>query len=106
MKHFQQPFLSSKGYTTGGFVGNLTYTVAETGLSRGFSFYEDHDISPMGVLGSSALGGRVVLPALANGHIDHPDDAINRKESAQVGGQWLRWLDRQPKGQPFFAFLN
>ncbi len=43
-------FLSSRGYATAGFVANSTYATAETGLHRGFAHYEDHDISPKGVL--------------------------------------------------------
>ena len=39
-------FLSSKGYDTAGFVGNLDYCSRETGLARGFAHYDDYPITP------------------------------------------------------------
>ncbi len=100
-------YLASRGYATGGFVANLTYTGAETGLARGFLHYDDHDISPTGVLLCSVLGSRILWPALAIGEqVGHPDELPNRKDAAGVGRSCLDWLEHKPEGRPFFAFLN
>ena len=87
-------YLSSRGYSTGGFVANLYYASAETGLGRGFSRYEDHDISPAGILQCSTLVGRTI------------QTSAYRKDAAQVGRQFLSWVEGVPEGRPFFAFLN
>ena len=57
-------FLAAHGYATAGFVANTTYCSAETGLARGFAHYEDHDLSPQGILCTSALGRRLIWPGL------------------------------------------
>ena len=38
--------LSDQGYATGGFVANRWYCTREFGLARGFTHYEDYQLSP------------------------------------------------------------
>ncbi len=100
-------YLSSRGYATAGFVANRTYAGAESGLARGFSHYEDQDLSPSGILLSSALGGRILGPLLAGeGCIGHPDELPDRKDAAEVCDELLAWLADRPRERPYFAFLN
>jgi arylsulfatase A-like enzyme len=87
-------FLGSRGYDTGGFVGNLIYTTRESGIGRGFDRYDDHDTSLAGIIRSSTLVERTTLMS---------DD---RKDADQVSAQLLQWLGTTPGDRPFFAFLN
>jgi arylsulfatase A-like enzyme len=100
-------FLTAGGYATAGFVANRTYAGAETGLDRGFSHYEDHEVSPLGVLRCSALGGRIIWPLIARDEcVGHPDELPDRKDAAEVCDELLGWLAGRPGDRPFFAFLN
>jgi arylsulfatase A-like enzyme len=100
-------YLSARGYATGGFVANRTYAGAETGLARGFAHYEDHDLSPLGVLRCSSLGGRILWPLIAGeGCVGHPDEIPDRKDAAEVRDELLGWLAHRPRDRPYFAFLN
>jgi arylsulfatase A-like enzyme len=100
-------FLGSNGYATAGFVGNISYCGAETGLDRGFAHYEDHDLSPASLLWLTAVGRMVLCPIFA------PQDARAgghtvvhlRKDAARIRGDLMHWLDRQGN-RPFFAFVN
>lgn len=118
--------LRDQGYATGGFVANTLYCSAETGLSRGFIHYEDHDLSPLAVLHSAAFG-RVVLAKLVAfvaqqagvGVRLFSSDATAStttgagvtpparpyKDSSRLCRDALRWLD-QHEGRPRFLFLN
>jgi arylsulfatase A-like enzyme len=100
-------FLRSKGYATGGFVANVPYAGAETGLSRGFSHFVDHDTSLAGVFKCSTLGSRVIWPVVAlDPRVGVSAETVSRKDAALVGRQLLDWLDDQPRDQPYFAFMN
>jgi arylsulfatase A-like enzyme len=57
--------LASRGYATAGFVANLHYTAADSGLGRGFARYEDFRTTPAEVLAITRLGDR--LKELARG---------------------------------------
>jgi arylsulfatase A-like enzyme len=100
-------FLADNGYATAGFVANTTYCGAETGLARGFAHYEDHDLSLMGIVRTSALGQRVLWKGLVTGSgwaggrlLAEP-----HKDASRIGGELLAWVDRRDR-RPFFAFLN
>lgn len=101
-------FLGSQGYDTAGFVANLTYTSAETGLSRGFAHYEDHRLLVDDLIRGSALGSRIVWETVAAvGHwTGHPVPNFTRKNAEEVNGQFLGWLSKRPTDRPFFAFVN
>lgn len=102
--------LSSRGYTTGGFVANSFYAGYEHGLSRGFVTYEDYRPSPGQVLVSSSLGRlvgcfnrigwgcRLRKPL---GYFELP----GRKTVEHVNAEFLAWIETL-EDRPFFAFLN
>ncbi len=96
--------LARNGYLTAGFVGNLVFTSAETGLVRGFLTYEDYTLSLQQTLLSCALGRRLsssdVLRRVLGSH-----DVLNRKSAETVADQFLAWHARGVR-RPFFAFLN
>ena len=94
--------LGEHGYRTGGFVANLLYCTAETGLSRGFSRYEEYPVSFRMVLLSSFLT-RMIADQIRNLTGD-PQDLV-RKSAEQVNREFLAWLS-DGEGRPFFAFLN
>ena len=100
-------FLAAHGYATAGFVANTTYCSAETGLARGFAHYEDHDLSPLGILCTSALGRRLLWDGLVSAGLwlGHDLRAELRKDAAQINRDLLAWLKTTDK-RPFFAFLN
>jgi arylsulfatase A-like enzyme len=96
--------LARHGYMTGGFVGNLTFAAAETGLVRGFLDYVDYPVSLGQTLASCALGRRVsgysALRRLLGWH-----ELVNRKDAAMVAQEFLDWQAGLPR-RPFFAFVN
>jgi arylsulfatase A-like enzyme len=106
-------WLAGNGYATAGFVSNTTYTGAETGLARGFSHYEDHDLSPRSILCTTALGQRFFWQGLLQVKKFLGCDLFDlnelyfayRKDASRINHDLLAWIDRQDK-QPFFAFLN
>jgi arylsulfatase A-like enzyme len=90
------------GYRTGGFVANMNYASAETGLARGFVHYEDYPLSKMYLRRATALGyfldtwRAAVKPGRRSRAI---------KPACRLSADFLAWLD-QTQGRPFFAFLN
>lgn len=97
-------FLGSRGYQAAGFVANLGYVSAETGLSRGFSHYEDYPIS-VGQAASSSTLVRTIADNFRLRTLLQNDQHLNRKTADQVNAEALRWLDRE-RSRPFFLFLN
>jgi arylsulfatase A-like enzyme len=97
-------FLSARGYQAAGFVANLGYTSAETGLARGFSHYEDYPIS-VGQAASSSTLVRTIADNFRLRTLLQNDQHLNRKTADQVNTEALRWLDRE-RSRPFFLFLN
>jgi arylsulfatase A-like enzyme len=91
--------LEQHGYRTAGFVANAQYCSYETGLARGFSYYEDYPVNPGRILFSSTLGKLVGLSPFFRYR------AV-RKRAAEVNREFLSWLDRDREPRPFFAFLN
>jgi arylsulfatase A-like enzyme len=100
-------FLAANGYATGGFVANTTYCGAETGLARGFARYDDHDLSPLGILSTTAFGQRVGRPALvqAGSWVGVGLTPDPRKDAAGATRAVLDWTGRVGR-RPFFAFVN
>lgn len=93
--------LHSRGYATAGLVANLDYCTAKTGLSRGFSTYEDN-FGTVTDMVSETFYGRMLLDRLPLlGYYDHP----GRKPAAEVNREFFLWLDAN-RGVRFFAFLN
>ena len=95
--------MRDRGYTTAGFVSNVGFTRAETGLGRGFIHYEDFVFSPGLLLQSSSI----VRTLLSHGSFRKAIgfyDLLGRKNAARMSQDLLRWIDRQDR--PFFAFVN
>lgn len=116
-------FLKSRGYATAGFIGNTMYCASDSGLSRGFTHYEDFIFPEFtalktGVLMNRVLGvfGKVLpfveaRPTLAGlqPHVQRiwRSFVYDRKGAATVNREFLDWLSRRPEpSRPFFAFLN
>ncbi len=94
--------LRSEGYSTGAFVSSAGLDGHATGLSRGFTVYDDG-------LGASRRGGnRLALPTLwrwlSRGGKGPPPDAVARSASETVKrlGEWMSWHH----GENQFAWLH
>jgi arylsulfatase A-like enzyme len=113
-------YLGEHGYATAGFVGNVTYCSQETGLARGFTYYEDYILEKLAPLRTSGLvdnlAGSITrtIPAL-NMSVLRPFQQFmvhwfeigKRKDARSIQHAFLSWLShRQETGRPFFAFLN
>ena len=113
-------YLREQGYATAGFVANVQYCASDTGLSRGFTHYEDYVFQRLSPLTTSVMveefyrtilltGGRNesgVLHALEN-VMSYWINAKIRKEAAVINRDFVRWLDqRRQIERPFFVFLN
>ena len=89
--------LSARGWSTGGFVGNLSYCSHVYGLDRGFARYVDYFVDPWSIAWHTGLG-RKILPDAVHG--------IRVRNSAKtVTDAFLDWLPTTGE-RPFFAFLN
>jgi arylsulfatase A-like enzyme len=113
-------YLGAHGYATAGLVSNVQYCSYDTGLDRGFTYYEDYVVDKLSVLRMSVVvdhlltdfvfvGTRIgagVLPSINwLGWLSSPD-AI-RRDAKSINQGFLRWLDRRAEpDRPFFAFLN
>jgi arylsulfatase A-like enzyme len=113
-------YLTTRGYATAGFVANLPYCGADTGLERGFAHYQDYIFPGLTAFKLAALVDRPVEGLLAIHHFlwGHVGLEIgtellqlfyagNRKPATAINREFLDWLSsrRQPE-RPFFAFLN
>ena len=99
--------LRDHGYATAGFVGNTYFCNRWFGLDRGFLHYEDVEVCLIEIIRSSDMGRALmsnVAPSIFTR--DRPYAYFNRKDAATINHDMLSWLDGQPKGRPFFAFLN
>jgi arylsulfatase A-like enzyme len=113
-------YLRSKGFATAGFVANLFYCGADTGLARGFTDYRDYIFPELSALKMASLIGRPIegLRAIDDHLSTRIDstffrsliskfDAGRRKPAAVVNRELLNWLSRRDQpGRPFFAFVN
>jgi arylsulfatase A-like enzyme len=115
--------LGSRGYATAGFVANTMYCASDSGLGRGFTFYQDYIFPELTAFKSAILVRQVLMGMQAIWY--SLDDwlefarlrpyvtrlwrslAIDRKGAAVVNREFLAWLSHrvQPE-RPFFAFLN
>ena len=113
-------YLGSRGYATAGFVANMFYCGADSGLGRGFTRYQDRIFPQLSPFKPAALvdrpieglraihqflRGRASVSFLSD--LIRPFDAGIRKPAALVSRELLGWLSarRQPE-RPFFAFVN
>ncbi len=111
-------YLGSRGYATAGFAANIGYCSYDTGLSRGFTHYEDYwaDLEHFRPLRTAVLFKRawdftLDLARLCGDNRLQPVleflVAPYRKDAATVSRQFTQWLSQpQEPHRPFFAFLN
>jgi arylsulfatase A-like enzyme len=106
-------YLSERGYTTAGFVGNACVANAWYGLDRGFAryedFYENTTVTGLEVLRSSRLGSAFLMSKIGQKVIRWmvtPPKYVYRKSAAMINRDALAWLDRKRSDRPFFMFLN
>jgi arylsulfatase A-like enzyme len=98
--------LTSIGYATAGFAANLHYCSYEFGVTRGFGYYRDYDVSVNEMWRSSALSSAfgLWLVQRLGGY-----SAPGRLLADRMNERLLAWFDndrlRDPK-RPFFAFVN
>lgn len=97
--------LAANGYRTAGITGNVFATSRESGLSRGFSHYDDYGLISAGdIAQATALGRRFVTREKWRARLGFRR-ALGSKDAVRINDQFLHWLDRDPD-RPFFAFLN
>jgi arylsulfatase A-like enzyme len=116
-------FLGTHGFATAGFIANTWYCGQSSGLSRGFTHYEDYifpNLTALMTCGmvSRALGNYEVVIHFTRDNLQNIGflDAVefihelltsNRKDAAEVNRELLDWLSsRDQPSRPFFAFLN
>jgi arylsulfatase A-like enzyme len=116
-------YLRARGYATAGFVANLSFCAADSGLARGFTTYRDFSFPALTVLHVAAIVNRLVdglqvLDSICTDRLQLPYLKIpaelawqlfaqDRKEGAVIRREFLDWLSqRQQPDRPFFAFLN
>ncbi|HEV8363275.1 MAG TPA: sulfatase, partial [Gemmatimonadaceae bacterium] len=98
--------LTSIGYETSGFAGNLRYCTYEYGLARGFGYYRDFDVSLPEMFRTSTLTRSLVFWL---GHRRVGYNSAGRNSAERLNERFFDWLDDDGKRdakRPFFAFMN
>jgi arylsulfatase A-like enzyme len=96
--------LRSRGYRTGGFIGNWYHINRESGLSHGFTHFSDLDRSGEQMLRGSALV-RWLSSRRSIREVIGLYETLGRKDARQVNRETLRWVGRD-SSRPFFAVVN
>jgi arylsulfatase A-like enzyme len=116
-------YLGARGFATAGFVANTTYCARDTGLSRGFTHYDDYILPQLSGLKTAVVVNRALasfrsIAAAITARSEfgwlRPYTAQitapffgDRKGAAVVNREFLKWLERRAQPErPFFAFLN
>ncbi len=116
-------YMREHGFATTGFVANTMFCGRSSGLSRGFTYYEDFIFPEWTVIKTAVLANRTlglfgrllsIIEARSSLAWMRPSahrlwrSLVNdRKGAASVNREFLRWLSRRAQpGRPFFAFLN
>lgn len=95
--------LSKLGYATAGVAANLRYCSYEFGLSRGFGYYRDYDVSVSELFRTSSIVRELVMAVTTRLGITVTP---GRQWGDRINERFLSWIDQRQKGRPFFAFLN
>lgn len=118
--------LARRGYRTGAFSANRTYFSSSLGFGRGFSHFEDYFHSPADMVLRTSYGREfekfflkregtprikqlrrwLGVGASPDADASHPLIGSRRKWAPEVNDELLRWIDRDGRQRPFFAFLN
>ncbi len=108
-------YLTSQGYQTAGFAANTSCCSYESGLSRGFSHYEDYALTPWSLLTRTVPGKWMLLKALDFGGFyrlgfnffyEKKWQNLESRGASDVNDRFLNWLSGRRPDRPFFAFLN
>jgi arylsulfatase A-like enzyme len=107
-------FLGSLGYATAGFVGNTSYCSYDSGLDRGFTYFQDYVLDKLSAVrtvhlielslrGLARLGPSLRMDWSTRMRLAYGD----KKVAHDINRQFLDWLSqrREPR-RPFFAFVN
>jgi arylsulfatase A-like enzyme len=96
--------LSEHGWATAGFSANMAYVTRESGLARGFTWFEDYHIAPgrMVFVTHMALRALLRLGLLS----DRATATIGLKRGSKITRGVLNWLEDRPRDRPFFVFAN
>jgi arylsulfatase A-like enzyme len=97
-------YLRDRGYATAGFVANLKYVGAGTGLNRGFGRYEDYSPS-IGEIASTSTLVRTIADNFRLRRLIENDEHLNRITADELNSRALGWMGAQT-GASFFAFMN
>ncbi|MGQ0764481.1 MAG: sulfatase [Gemmatimonadota bacterium] len=95
--------LSESGYATAGVAANLRYCSYEFGVTRGFRYYRDYDVSLSEMLRSSSLSRELIM---AGARRVDAEPGLGRQFADRINERFLAWIDDRPRERPFFAFLN
>jgi arylsulfatase A-like enzyme len=113
-------YLGGHGYATAGFVANVRYCSQDSGLARGFTYYDDYVLAKLSPLRTSILVEQTtnmisevinyfeIVPLYPLKKLLTRWFLINqRKDAATIRRVFLNWLAARPEhDRPFFAFLN
>ena len=113
-------YMGSSGYATAGFVANTGYCSYDTGLARGFTYYEDYSLKKLAFLQTAVFVKEILRRIFELGYADEsglldPVPALlkrwfyadARKDASLINRAFLDWLARRPEEtRPFFVFLN
>jgi arylsulfatase A-like enzyme len=113
-------YLGSNGYATAGFVANTGYCSYDTGLARGFTYYEDYSVKKLAFLPTAVFIKETLRRVFELGYADESGllDPVTellkrwfyadaRKDASSINRAFLDWLARRPEeARPFFVFLN
>ncbi|MEP7344613.1 MAG: sulfatase [Gemmatimonadaceae bacterium] len=107
------------GWRTAGFAANPFYATHESGLARGFTRWEDFNVSLKQIICGSTLAQTGILRKLFWSSDDQdrfrglkkfalkgdPKPEVDLREAETIGGQFVDWLGVDG-ARPFFAYLN
>jgi len=108
-------YLTSQGYQTAGFAANTSCCTYESGLSRGFSHWEDYALTPLSLLTRTVPGKWMLLKVLDFGGFyrlgfnffyEKKWQNLESRGARDVNERFLNWLSGRRPDRPFFAFLN
>jgi arylsulfatase A-like enzyme len=100
-------YLASRGYQTAGFAANTAWCNYESGLSRGFTHFEDYPLTPRSFLARTEPGKWILMQILYRGlYHDRKWIGLQSRGARGINAAFLDWLRQRRPDRPFFAFLN
>jgi arylsulfatase A-like enzyme len=100
-------YLAGRGYQTAGFVANTNCCSYESGLDRGFAYYNDYPITLRSLLGRTLPGNWLLRNLVSRDDpYAHKWDRLQSRDARGINDDFLGWLHGRRRDRPFFAFLN